>query len=116
MRPEDRDLALLWDMRKFALKAQKVVKRISFERLDRDPIRKLALERALEVMGDAARRVSGEFKERHPQINWRDIVGQRNVLAHDYGKINHQRLYDSTHRIVPLLLAELERILGEKEP
>jgi uncharacterized protein with HEPN domain len=113
MKPEDRDLALLWDMRKFALKAQEVVKRISFERLDRDSIRKLALERALEVMGEAARRVSGEFKEQHPQIDWRDIVGQRNVLAHDYGKINHRRLYDSTRRIVPLLLAELDRILGD---
>jgi uncharacterized protein with HEPN domain len=111
MKPEDRDLALLWDMRKFALQAHEVVKRISFERLDRDSIRKLALERALEVMGEAARRVSGEFKEQHRQIGWRDIVGQRNVLAHDYGKINHRRLYDSTHRIVPLLLAELDRIL-----
>jgi uncharacterized protein with HEPN domain len=113
MKHEDRDLALLWDMRNFALKAHDVVKRISFERLDRDSIRKLALERALEVMGEAARRVSGEFKEQHPKIDWRDIVGQRNVLAHDYGKINHRRLYDSTRRIVPLLLAELDRILGD---
>ena len=34
-------------------------------------------------------------------------------LAHDYGKINHRRLYDSTRRIVPSLLAELNRIFGE---
>ncbi len=37
-------------------------------------------------------------------------------LAHDYGKINHRRLYDSTRRIVPLLLVELDRILGDEEP
>ena len=113
MRPEDRDLALLWDMRKFARQAHEMVKRIAFERLDGDPIRKLALERALEVLGEAARRVSAEFQGQNPQIGWRDLVGQRNVLAHDYGKINHRRLYDSTRRIVPLLLAELDRILGE---
>jgi uncharacterized protein with HEPN domain len=113
MRPEDRDLALLWDMRKFARQAHELVKRIAFERLDEDPIRKLALERALEVLGEAARRVSAEFQGQNPRIAWRDLVGQRNVLAHDYGKINHRRLYDSTRRIVPLLLAELDRILGE---
>ncbi len=113
MKPEERDFALLWDMRKFAQQAHDLVKRISFERLDEDPIRKLALERALEVLGEAARRVSAQFQGQNPQIEWRDLVGQRNVLAHDYGKINHRRLYDSTRRIVPLLLAELDRILGE---
>ncbi len=113
MKPEDRDLALLWDMRKFARQSHDLVKRIAFERLDEDPIRKLALERALEVLGEAARRVSAEFKDRNPHIGWRALVGQRNVLAHDYGKINHRRLYDTTRRIVPLLLADLDRILGE---
>ena len=113
MKPEDRDLALLWDMRKFARQAHDLVKRITFERLDRDSMRKLALERSLEVLGEAARRVSAEFQGKNPKIEWRDLVGQRNVLAHDYGKINHRRLYDSTRRIVPSLLAELNRIFGE---
>ena len=113
MKPEERDLALLWDMRKFARQAHEMVKRIAFERLDGDPIRKLALERALEVLGEAARRVSAEFQGQNLQIGWRDLVGQRNVLTCNYGKINHRRLYDSTRRIVPLLLAELDRILGE---
>lgn len=112
MKPEERDLALLWDMRKFARQAHDLVKRISFERLDEDLVRKLALEWALEVLGEAARRVSAQFQGRNPQIEWRDLVGQRNVLAHDYGKINHRRLYDSTRRIVPSLLAELDRMLG----
>ncbi len=115
MKAEDRDLALLWDMRKFAGQAHEMVKRIAFERLEEDPIRKLALERALEVLGEAARRVSAEFRVQTPQIGWRGLVGHRNVLAHDYGKINHRRLYDSTRRVVPLLLAELDRIMSGKE-
>jgi uncharacterized protein with HEPN domain len=115
MKPEDRDLALLWDMRRYGRQAHELVRRIAFERLDREAMRKLALERALEVVGEAARRVSPEFKGRHAQINWRALVGQRNVLAHDYGKINHRRLYDTTRRVVPLLLAELDRILGDEQ-
>jgi uncharacterized protein with HEPN domain len=113
MKPEDRDLALLWDMRQYGRQAHDLVRRIAFERLGGDPMRKLALERALEIVGEAARRVSPEFQGRHTQINWRALVGQRNVLAHNYGKINPQRLYDTTRRVVPLLLAELDRILGE---
>lgn len=113
MKPEDRDLALLWDMRKFARLALALVRRVAFVRLEGDETRKLALERALEVLGEAARRVSPEFQGRYPGIEWRALVGQRNVLAHDYGNINHRRLYDATRRMGPLLLAELDRILGE---
>jgi uncharacterized protein with HEPN domain len=115
MKPEDRDLALLWDMRQYGRQAHDLVRRIAFEKLEADPMRKLALERALEIVGEAARRVSPEFQARHPAVGWRALVGQRNVLAHDYGKINHQRLYDTTRRIVPLLLAELDRILADDE-
>jgi hypothetical protein len=64
MKPEDRDLALLWDMRRYGRQAHDIVRRIAFERLDGDPLRKLALD-------------------------------------------------DTTRRVVPLLLAELDRMLGE---
>jgi len=116
MKPEDRDLALLWDMRGFAREAQAMVKRIKFERLNDDSMRKLALERVLELLGEAARRVSAPFQGRNPQIEWRQLVGQRNVLAHDYGKIDHLQLYESARVKVPLLLVELDRILGDEEP
>jgi uncharacterized protein with HEPN domain len=113
MKAEDRDLALLWDMRGFAREARVLVKRVTFERLNEDSMRKLALERVLELLGEAARRVSPEFQTRNAQIDWRAMVGQRNVLAHEYGKINHRRLYDTAREIVPSLLMELDRILGE---
>jgi len=113
MKPEERDPALLWDMRKFGREAHDMVRRISFEKLEGDSLRKLALERALELVGKAARRVSPDFQARHAEIDWRALVGQRNVIAHDYGKINHRRLYDSARVKVPLLLVELDRILGE---
>ena len=112
MKPEDRDLALLWDMRRYAREAHDFVKRIAFERLEADQMRKHALERVLELLGEAARRVSSQFQDRNPQIDWRALVGQRNVLAHDYGKINHRRLYDTTRAMVPSLIVELDRILG----
>lgn len=113
MNVEDRDLGLLWDMRGFAHEASALVRRVTFESLSKDSMRKLALERVLELLGEAARGVTAEFQARHPQIDWRALIGQRNVLAHDYGKINHRRLYDTARQNVPVLLAELDRILGK---
>ncbi|MEW6689983.1 MAG: HepT-like ribonuclease domain-containing protein [Pseudomonadota bacterium] len=113
MKAEDRDRAYLWDMREFAREALKLVRRINFERLEKDSMRRLALERALELLGEAARRVSADFQRGHPDLGWRDLIGQRNVLAHDYGEIDHRRLYDSARAKIPLLLAELDRMLQE---
>jgi uncharacterized protein with HEPN domain len=45
-----------------------------------------AVERQLEIIGEAARRVSEAFQQKHPEIPWRSIIGQRNVLAHQYGR------------------------------
>lgn len=113
MRPEDRDAAYLWDMREFARDALLVVRNVEFERLEKDTVRRLALERALELVGEIAKRVSVDLQAAHPEIGWRDLIGQRNVLAHDYGEIDHRRLYDSARLKVPLLIAELDRMLGD---
>lgn len=113
MRPEARDAAHLWDMREFARQAHALVRRISYARLQKDAMRKLALERALELLGEAARRVSPAFQAAHPEIDWRAIVGQRNVIAHAYGEINHRRLFDAARGRVPGLIAALERLAGK---
>ncbi len=113
MKAEDRDLAYLWDMRKFARQAHAMVRRVAFERLEKDSVRRLALERALELVGEAARRVSQKIQRAHPEIDWRGLIGQRNVIAHDYGVIDLRRLYDAARLKVPSLMASLDSILGE---
>lgn len=113
MGPEDRDAAYLWDMREHARESHEFVRRIAFGRLQKDSMRRLALERTLELAGEAARRVSEKFRKEHPQIDWRGLIGQRNVIADDYGEIDHRRLYDAARLKIPALIAELDRILGD---
>jgi len=55
--------------------------------------------------------VTQGFQSAHPQIDWRSIVGQRNVLAHKYGVIDHERLFKTGTESVPGLIAVLEKIL-----
>ena len=111
MKPEERDAAYLWDMLKAARDARELLEGRSLEAYLQDRVRRLALERALELVGEPARRVTEGFKSAHPEIDWRSIVGQRNVLAHKYGVIDHERLYRTGTESVPGLIAALEKIL-----
>jgi len=111
MKPESRDPAYLWDMRSFASEAHRLVRRIDYARLEKDSMRRLALERTLELVGEAAKRVSAKFQADHPRIDWRALIGQRNVIAHDYGEISHRRLYDAARLQIPGLIVELDRLL-----
>ena len=71
----------------------------------------LAVERALEIIGEAARLVSPTFKATHVDIPWKEIIGQRNVLAHEYGEINQERIWLVASRRIPELIRLLEPLL-----
>jgi len=63
--------------------------------------RRYAIERALEIVGEAARRVSPGINSAHPEIPWKGIIGFRNVLAREYGEIDYRRLFTVVNEGVP---------------
>jgi uncharacterized protein with HEPN domain len=111
MKPGDRDAANLHDMLEVALEARELVSDIQAEAFLQDRLRRRALERMLELIGEAARRVTPECQAEHPGIQWRRIIGQRNILAHEYGRIDPKLLYQTAREDMPSLIAALERIL-----
>jgi uncharacterized protein with HEPN domain len=112
MAADDRDAALLLDMLKHAEEALSYVKGFSYERYAADRMRVRALERTLEIVGEAARLVSQEQKSAIPGIPWQIINGQRNVLAHLYGKVDHFQLFRTASEDIPRLIAVLRKVLG----
>jgi uncharacterized protein with HEPN domain len=75
---------------------------------DRDrEITRLAVERKLEILGEAGRRVSKDFRDRHTELPWKEIVGLRNVISHQYDNINYERIYRLTREELPALIALL---------
>lgn len=74
-----------------------------------------ATERCIEIIGESARRVSAGFQSRHPEIPWRNIIGQRNILAHEYGQIDHELLYHTAIEDIPILIQQLEALLPPLE-
>jgi uncharacterized protein with HEPN domain len=112
MAADDRDAALLLDMLKHAEEALSYVRGFSYERCTADRMRVRALERTLEIVGEAARLVSREQKSAMPRVPWQVINGQRNVLAHLYGKVDHFQLYRTASEDIPELIATLRKVVG----
>jgi uncharacterized protein with HEPN domain len=112
MAVEERDKAFLADMLAAARDARMLAGGLSFEALMGDLRTRLALERTLELVGEAARRVSAATREANPQVPWKGIIGTRNALAHEYGAIDYRRLHATASEGVPKLVEALERMLG----
>lgn len=73
----------------------------------------LSLVRLLEIIGEAASRVSNKRQAQSPEIPWRQVVGMRNRLTHAYFDIDLDLVWQTvTEDLVPLIV-ELERLLGE---
>ena len=93
MQPDLRDAGFLLDMLE---SARIVVRYVAGKTLDdylRDEMLRDAVERRVEIIGEAARGLSDAFQAGHPQIPWRPIMAQRHVLAHDYGDIQDEKLW-----------------------
>ena len=113
MPPEKSDAAWLWDMLDAAQAVVDFVRDKSFNDYTRDRMLRGAVERHIEIIGEAARHVSGEFQSAHPEIAWRPIMAQRHVLAHDYGEIRHDLIWNVATVHVPELIRLLEPLVPE---
>ena len=109
-----RDLVKCEDMRQHAERACRFLGDRSLGQFQRDELVQSAVVRCVEVIGEAARLVSDDTRRRAPGIPWPLIVGMRHILAHDYGVVSLDRVYDVViHHLEPLMaeLAPLIRAL-----
>jgi uncharacterized protein with HEPN domain len=83
--------------------------------LDTDVTLALALTRLIEVIGEAASGISMETRDSLSSIPWRNIIGMRNRLIHDYGNVNLAILWKTASEGIPELIAALESALPPTE-
>ena len=112
MQAEGDDVALLWDMRRGAGEAISFVNGLSFDSFAFEPVIVRAVERTLEVVGEAAGRVSPEFRESHAEIPWRELIDRRDLLAHEYADISVLSLWETVQDELPRLIEALDRLLS----
>jgi uncharacterized protein with HEPN domain len=111
-RPDDR--GRLQDMLESAEEAAEVARGKGREDMDRDRVLNLALARLLEIIGEAAAGPSPEFRRRHPEVPWADIIGLRNRLIHNYRDVDFNILWQIIDVDPPILIIDLKRILAAR--
>jgi uncharacterized protein with HEPN domain len=107
----DRDPVHLWDMLNAARGVVASLRGLTFAQYAADENLRLATERRIEIIGEAARRISADFKEAHREIPWRLIVDQRNVLVHAYDEIADERIWRLSMAGIPQLIEQLTALL-----
>ncbi len=106
----------LEDMRECCRKVLLYTRDMTREYLAADEKTFDAVMRNLEITGEAARHVPEAIKNRHPEVEWRNIAGFRDVAIHAYPTIDEEIVWDIVRRKVPELLRQVEQVLAAEFP
>src|SRR5687768_627827 len=106
-----RDAAWLLDMLTAAQAVVSFVAGRTFQQYETDLMFRSAVERQIEIIGEAARGLSDTFKAAHPEIPWRPIMAQRHRLAHEYGEIDNGLIWRVATVHVPELIVQITPLI-----
>lgn len=106
---------LISDIRSSILKILDYTENMSFESYEADAKTKDAIERNFEIIGEAASRISEDFKKLHDRIEWRIIKEFRNFIIHEYFGINNLIVWDIIQYRLPDLLKEISALMESEK-
>lgn len=103
----ERDAGYLWDMVQAINRIQEFTQDLSYDDYLASHLVQSGVERKLEILGEAAGRISTELRQAHPSIDWQGTVGLRNIIIHRYNDVKA----DTIWRIVSSQLAPMKEKL-----
>ena len=89
---------------------------VTRERFDSDENLQLAQVHRIQIIGEAARRVSTAGRQSHPEIPWQQIVGMRHKVVHDYFEIDYDAVWGVLINDLQVLIAALETFVPQPGP
>ena len=87
----------------------------TYEQVNNSKLLFYGFTKYVEIIGEAVYMLSKEFRETHPQVEWRQIERMRHVLVHGYYMVDPESLWDTINNDIPVLKSWIELFLNEKE-
>jgi uncharacterized protein len=106
-----RNSAAILDMVQAIHRIQRFTKSLNFEDYLENDLVQNAVERNFEIIGEAVRRITPEFREAHPEVNWAGAVGLQNVIIHQYDRLENETIWKIVTTVLPVLLPQIEQLL-----
>ena len=103
----------LCDIRDAVAKAEQFVAGMTYEQFAADEKTAFAVVRALEIVGEAARKIPESTQTRYTRVPWREMMGMRNILIHDYFGVNLHVVWNTVQNDLPPMKPQIERMIAE---
>lgn len=114
MKVEERNpVDFLMDILDSIEKIENFVEGFDLEEFSKDPKTIYAVIRALEIIGEATKKLPNSLKGEHPEVPWRDMTGLRDKVAHDYFGVDLEVVWDTAIDDAPSLKLLIMKILNE---
>lgn len=94
-------------------KARRFVEGVEFDAFVINDEKVFAVRQALEIIGEAVKKVPRSAREHYPQVPWREVAGMRDKLAHEYFGVNIQRVWQTVQDDLPILETTVEQMLAD---
>ncbi len=99
-----RDSASLLDIVRAGQLVLQFAQGLNREQLASDVLRQSAILYQISIMGEATKRLSREFREQHSEVPWDDVAGMRDIIAHQYDRVDLDIVWQVIQRNIPDLL------------
>lgn len=96
-------------------KVEDFTKDMKYEEFIEDDKTTFAVIRALEIIGEAVKKIPPSIKKQHPQIPWKDMAGMRDKLIHEYFGVKTKVVWETIKQDIPPLKPLFQRILAEEK-
>ena len=115
MREPIRDKGLLEHILTAIDDATAFAKQTTLEDLVNDKLHAYAIVHSIQIIGEAAYKLTKEFRNNHPEVEWPDIIGMRHILVHDYYTVDMSMLWNVVHEELPPLRTHVVEYLSSME-
>ena len=107
----NKDATSLWEIVRAIEYIQAFTVGMSYDDYLADDLVQSGVERKFEIIGEAVRRLSDDFRQEHSEIDWRELIGVRNIIAHRYDQVDQAILWDAIESVLPVLIEQVSILL-----